>query len=74
MILPTKHITIENSIIGIGAEMTKLLNSEKTVSTLWDQAKKIKGIKSYGLFTLVLDFMFLIGIIEFKDGFLVRVK
>ncbi|MCK5282468.1 MAG: hypothetical protein KAK00_03595 [Nanoarchaeota archaeon] len=74
MIIPTKHIKIENSLLGIGAELLNRVNQPKTVSTLWDQSKCIKGIKSYELFTLVLDFMFIIGAIEFNEGFVRRIN
>ena len=74
MILPTKHIKIENSLLGIGAELLKRMNQPKTVSTLWDQSKSINGIKSFESFTLVLDFMFIIGAIEFINGFVRRIN
>jgi hypothetical protein len=74
MIIPTKHIQIENSLLGIGAELLQRINQSKTVSTLWEQSKTIEGIKTYESFTLVLDFMFIIGLIEFNDGFLRRVQ
>ena len=74
MIIPTKHIKLENSLLGLGADILRHLEKPKTVSTLWEQAKLIKGIKSYGRFTLVLDFMFMINAIKFSDGFLRRTK
>ena len=74
MIIPTKHITIENSLLGIGAELLQRMNKPKTVSTLWDQSKSIKGIKSYEVFTLTLDFMYLLGVIEFNKGFVRRIQ
>ncbi|MCK4968053.1 MAG: hypothetical protein KAS12_03270 [Candidatus Aenigmarchaeota archaeon] len=74
MIIPTKHITVENSLLGVGAEILKRLERPKTVSTLWEQSKFIKGVKTYGMFTLTLDFMFMIGIIKFSNGFLRRTK
>ncbi|MBU3907004.1 MAG: hypothetical protein KKA64_02005 [Nanoarchaeota archaeon] len=73
MIMPTKHIRIENSLLGTGAELLNMMSQPKTISTLWDQSKSIKGIKSYESFTLVLDFMFIIGAIEFNDGFIRRI-
>lgn len=73
MIMPTKHIRIENSLLGTGAELLNMMSQPKTISTLWDQSKSIKVIKSYESFTLVLDFMFIIGAIEFNDGFIRRI-
>ncbi len=72
MITPTKYISIENSLIGVGAEILKKLEKPKTVSTLWEQSKCIKGVKTYSIFTLTLDFLFMIDAVEFSDGFLRR--
>lgn len=35
MILPTKHLPTERSLIAIGADIVKLLDEPKSVSTLW---------------------------------------
>ena len=35
MILPTKHLSTERSLIAIGADIVKLLDEPKSVSTLW---------------------------------------
>lgn len=72
MIIPTKYITLENSLLGVGAEILKRLEKPKTVSTLWEQSKYLKGIKTYRMFTLTLDFMFMMGILEFSEGFIRR--
>ena len=74
MILPTKHIRTEKSLIGLGAELVKRLDKPKTVSSLWESARDIRGINSYGLFVLTLDFIFLLGMIETDGVFLSRIK
>lgn len=74
MIIPTKHIKLENSLLGLGAEILKHLDKPKTISTLWEQLKSLKGIKSYEVFTLALDFMYLLGVIEFSKGFIRRIQ
>ncbi len=74
MIVPTKYITLENSLLGTGSEILKRLKEPKTVSTLWEQSKPIKGIKTYQMFTLTLDFLFMMGILEFSKGFIRRIN
>ena len=39
MILPTKRITAERALLGIGAEVLRLLEEPKTVSRLWNEYK-----------------------------------
>lgn len=70
MILPTKHIDISRSMIGLGAELLRYIDRPQTVSTFWQRAKLIKGMRTFGTFTLTLDFLYLIGAIEFEDNFI----
>ena len=72
MILPTKHLSIERSIISLGAEILRELRSESTVSALWERSQKIEGLRTFGEFTLTLDFLFAIGLIDFSSGRLRR--
>ena len=73
MILPSKHIKFENSLIGVGTEIVKHMNSPQTVSQLWNDVKILPGIRTFERFTLSLDLLFAIGMIEFHEGLLRRV-
>ncbi|MDD3607203.1 MAG: hypothetical protein PHQ20_00160 [Candidatus Moranbacteria bacterium] len=72
MILPTKHINASKSLLGMGSEVLKLLENPRNVSDLWNRAKKVPEINTFEIFTLTLDFLFIIGVVEFKEGFLVK--
>ena len=52
MILPTKHITAENSLIGLGALLLSQLDSPTTVSTLWQGVRGLPQIATFERFTL----------------------
>lgn len=74
MILPTKHLNEERSLLRIGAEILLLLQDESTVSRLWSDFQKyrrnelkIKPV-TYDWFILALDFLFLLNAIVFIDG------
>ena len=73
MILPTKHMDISRSLIGLGAEVLEYLERPVTVSTLWQRAGLIAGIRTFDTFTLTLDFLYLIGAVEFRDNFIRKV-
>jgi hypothetical protein len=73
MILPTKHIDISRSLIGLGAEVLKCIDRPETVSTLWQRAALIREIGTFETFTLTLDFLYAIGAIEFEDNFIRKV-
>jgi len=73
MILPSKHIKLENSLIGVGSEIVKRIKSPQTVSQLWIDMRNLPGVRTFERFILSLDLLFAIGVIEFKEGLLRRV-
>lgn len=72
MILPTKHIRPQNSLLWCGSLVLKKLDSPKTVNTLWNEAKKEKYLRSFQKFVLTLDFLYMSGLIEMDDNFLMK--
>ena len=78
MILPTKHLNEERSILRIGAEILLLLGNEVTISRLWSDFQKFRLEKlevkpvTYDWFILALDLLFMLGVIEFGKGKITR--
>jgi hypothetical protein len=72
MIIPDKHCKLSNSLIGVGAIMLKNLEKDNTVSSLWYKVRTQPEISNFERFTLTLDFLFIIGAIEFNEGLLRR--
>lgn len=72
MILPTKHLKLSNTLIGVGATLLKYLDADKTVTSLWSATRSLPEINSFERFTLGLDFLFIIGAVDFRDGLLMR--
>ena len=74
MILPTKHIETNRSLIGLGAVVLQILIEPMTVSGLWTAFRSRRTVEhpnspiNYKWFILTLDFLFIIGAIEFKRG------
>jgi hypothetical protein len=73
--MPTKHIRIENALIGVGAEILSLLDREKTASRLFhdlqeDRRKKDLTTIQFDWFLLAVDFLFTIGAVRFESGIL----
>ena len=44
MILPTKHMRTQRTLLGVGAEVIALLDHPKTVSRIWSDLKKKRGV------------------------------
>lgn len=77
MILPTKHIRPERSLLGVGAEILEALRRPMTVSALWDRVREGRATGpgaaiGYSWFVLALDMLYLIGTVEHQDGVLRR--
>jgi len=70
MILPTKHIPTQQSLIGLGAVTLSSLSTPRTITALWDLVREEYAIRSFGQFALAVDFLFMIGAVEFDEGLL----
>lgn len=74
MILPTKHISQERSLLVAGAEVIQILSEPKTVSRIWEELKQKRlrdtniSCTTYDWFILTLDLLYLLNIIELENG------
>lgn len=74
MILPTKYINEEQSLLWIGSELLELLQEPKTISRLWNELKRTRNelLKSATLtfdwYVLALDLLYILGVVEFEHG------
>lgn len=74
MILPTKHISPENSLLGVGATILQNLRREQTSVRLWDQVRAMPNIGNYERFILALDLLYALDAISIKEGLIRRNK
>lgn len=74
MILPTKHISVENSLIGLGALVLAHISEPTTVSSLWLEVQKLPEVATFERFTLSLDLLYIMNIIEFRDNKIRRIS
>ena len=68
MILPTKHLPLDRSLIGVGADVLSLLDKPKTVNKLWMDFQALSDEKNsrrtFDWFTLTISMLFSIGAVE----------
>jgi len=74
MILPDKTIALRYSFIGAGSRILIELESDQTVSSLWERVKNYDEIKSFDKYLLILDFLYVLNLIEFEEGILKKVR
>lgn len=80
MILPTKKLRPDNSLIYLGSIVLRILDEPKTVSRVWEefQRRRINDLGadscdvSFDWFVLSLDLLNIIGAIDLRDGRLER--
>lgn len=77
MLLPTKRLSTEKSLLVVGARVLSELARPQTVSHVWDQVSRHYqssplGSIDFEWFVLALDFLFAIGSLEFRQGRLLR--
>ena len=68
MILPTKHLPLDRSLVGVGADVLSLLDKPKTISKLWLEfqvlSKEKKSRRTFDWFTLTISMLYMIGAVE----------
>ena len=72
MILPTKHIPVNQTLLALGAVLLPHLERPCTVSGLWEKVKSNSAIGNFERFVLTLDLLYIIGAVRFSDEMLER--
>lgn len=74
MILPTKHVSPRSSLLGVGSLLLTRLDTEQTVSRLWERVRTCDVVGSFDRFVLALDLLHALGAVETSEGLLVRAR
>lgn len=72
MILPTKHISEDQSLIGVSAIVLRHLERQQTITSLWDKVRAESSVGTYERFVLALDLLYITGIINLSNGMIHR--
>lgn len=78
MILPTKHLSEEKSLIRIGAHILSLLDEPKTVSGIWTEFKgtygndRVSASITFSWYVMGMDLLFVLGAIDLDAGRVTR--
>lgn len=80
MILPTKGVSGNRALLAMGADLTQLLSTPKSVSELWEEyldrwdRKGTREKMTFDWYALALSTLYAIGAVEFTDDGRVRKK
>lgn len=76
MITPTKGIAPDRALLAVGAQILQQLNEPTSVSQAWYKVRAWRKDHnhtspiSFGWFTLALDVLYALGLIEIRNGLL----
>jgi len=74
MILPTKHVSLDKSLLGAGAVVLPMLSEPMATTGIWERVKHAPEIGTYSRFVLTLDFLYAIGAIDMVEGLIIRME
>ena len=72
MILPTKHISEEQALLGVGAVVLKEITRPQTVTSLWEKVRSHQTVGTFERFVLALDMLFLLELVKLESGMIER--
>jgi hypothetical protein len=78
MIVPTKGITPQRSLIAVGAQILEIMDGPLTVSQAWARLRKWRRNHDHHApvpfwwFVLALDLLYALGVVELDNELLVR--
>jgi hypothetical protein len=67
MILPTKHLQLDKSLLAIGGRILTALPRPRTITSTWEEVRREYEILSFESFALALTFLYSIGAVETED-------
>lgn len=72
MILPSKHISEDQALIGVGAVLLRHLDRQQTITSLWGKVRAESSVGNYERYVLALDLLYITGIIDLSKGMIRR--
>jgi len=72
MILPSKHISQDQSLLGVGAILLNEIKQPQTVTSLWEKVRTRQPVGTFERFVLALDMLHITGMISLENGMIVR--
>ncbi len=72
MILPSKHISEDQALLGVGAVLLGELRNPQTVTSLWEKVRTHRSVGTFERFVLALDMLHITGIVLLSDGLIAR--
>ena len=67
MLLPDKYLPLEDSFLGLGAQVLSALKKPTDIVQLWKKFEKDNAFNSFNRFIITLGVLYRGGLIELND-------
>jgi len=75
VILPTRHISTNASLIAVGAlVLARLESGPRSLNDLWADLRDENGVVTFDRFCLAVTFLYALGVVENEGGHIGRVR
>ena len=74
MILPGKHIKLSRSILNVSSVLIQNIDNKQSIATLYNKTISNSNIRTYEIFIMGLDLLFIFGLITLDDDRILRLK
>lgn len=72
MILPSKHISQDQALLGVGAVLLHEIAKPQTVTSLWERVRSNQTVGTFERYVLVLDMLHIMGLVVLSNGMIER--
>lgn len=70
MILPSKHVSEDHALIGVGGLLLHCLDKPQSVTSLWHKVRDVDSVGTFERFVLALDLLHITGAVRLNRGML----
>ena len=74
MLLPTKYIPESHTLLAVGGIVLSKLERPCTLTTLWENTRKIHQIGTFERLILSLNMLYILGAIDVSKGMIIKTK
>ena len=74
MILPTKYIPESHTLLAAGGIVLSQLKRPCTLTSLWENTRKIPQIGTFERLVLALSMLYILGAIDISQGMIKKIK
>lgn len=73
-LVPSKHIPISETLLGVGETLVRCLKRPCTPEQLWRRVRNQENVGTFDRFVEALDFLYATKAVDYENGTLVKAR